>query len=124
LPEKASARWERITFTRANALRFRTTKKYDLVWSAGLFGYFDDRRFVFLLKRLLGFVACGGELVIGNFSDENPTPCIMEIPGDWNLHHRNEARLRRLAESSGIGAQAISVGREPEGVNLFLQIRL
>lgn len=42
-----------IHFYRRNALKYSTEKKYDLIWSAGLFDYFDDKAFTFLIKRYL-----------------------------------------------------------------------
>ena len=63
---------ERITFTKANVMRFRTEKQYDLIWSAGLFDYLDDRLFVFLLKRFKNNVKDSGQIIIGNFSTNNP----------------------------------------------------
>lgn len=113
---------EQVTFHCENALRFNTDKKYDLVWSAGLFDYFDDALFVVALKRLLAHVKEGGELVIGNFSDQNPTKPYMEVM-NWHLHHRSEETLIQLAEQAGANADQVWVGREAEGVNLFLHIQ-
>jgi len=42
-----------ITFFNKNIFRFRTEKKYDLVWSAGLFDYFDDRTFTRFLQKVI-----------------------------------------------------------------------
>jgi extracellular factor (EF) 3-hydroxypalmitic acid methyl ester biosynthesis protein len=112
---------DRIRFLQCNALRFRASSSYPLVWSAGLFDYLDDRVFKLLLKRLLSLVHEGGQLVIGNFSPENSSRDHMEC-GGWFLNHRTEEQLRFLAAGCGIPARHISVGREPEGVNLFLHI--
>ena len=112
-----------INFHKANAFRFKTTKKYELIWSAGLFDYFNDERFVFLLKRLINFIAPNGELVIGNFSDKNPTRSYMEILDDWILRHRSEQQLASAAKESGAKADSIFIGKEPEGVNLFLHVK-
>ena len=112
-----------ISFHHSNAFRFKTEKQYDLIWSAGLFDYFDDDRFKFLLKRLLGFLAPDGKLVIGNFSDNNPTRSYMEIIGDWILNHRSEKQLVNLALECGASEENISIDSEPEGINLFLHIK-
>lgn len=113
---------DRIRFTQGNALRWRAAGSYDLVWSAGLFDYLSDRVFVALLGRLLAAVAPGGEVVVGNFSEENPTRPYMEILIDWMLHHRSPASLRSLARQCGAGDGRITVGCEPGGVNLFLYV--
>ena len=114
---------DRINFLHKNAFRFTTKKKYPLIWSAGLFDYFEDRRFKFLMKRLYEFLAPGGELVIGNFSEDNPDRPYMEVLMEWELHHRSAGRLKELAEEIGVAADQIHVGQEPEGVNLFLHVR-
>lgn len=111
-----------ITFHQANAFRFKIEKRYDVIWSAGLFDYFNDKQFCFLLKRLLGFLSPGGELVVGNFSENNPSRNYMEILGDWFLNHRSAEHLIGLAENCGVNRNAIRIGSEPEGVNLFLHI--
>lgn len=112
----------KITFHVKNALRFQSKKKYDLIWSAGLFDYFEDKVFVFLLKKLGAMVAEGGEIVIGNFSPLNPSRPYMEL-FEWHLHHRSPTTLKALAVSAGFSADQISVGKEPTGVNLFLHIK-
>ena len=112
-----------INFINTNALKFRTEKRYHLIWSAGLFDYFDDRLFVLLLKRLLRLLENDGEIVIGNFSKNNSTRNYMEIVGDWHLNHRSEDELIRLALRSGVSPEQIKIDKEVEGVNLFLRIK-
>lgn len=112
-----------ITFIQANALKFDTSKRYRLIWSAGLFDYLNDTRFMSLLRRLFGFLDGDGELVIGNFSTNNPTRDYMEAIGEWYLHHRSADELMNLAQSSGVTAANIRVDQEAEGVNLFLHVR-
>lgn len=113
---------DRITFTQMNALRFRASTQYDLVWAAGIFDYFSDTSFVSLLRRLIPALAPGGELVIGNFSENNPSRPHMELLGDWQLHHRSEEQLISLAQQAGISQEHIWIGTEPEKVNLFLHV--
>ena len=113
----------KISFYRANALKFMTDKKYRLIWSAGLFDYFDDETFKVLLTRYYSMLSKDGELVIGNFSDYNPTRNYMEIIGEWFLNHRSKEKLIALAHDSGLSASSITVKQEPLGVNLFLHIK-
>lgn len=114
---------DRVTFLRANAFRFTARKQYRLLWCAGLFDYLNDNSFKALLRRLYGFVCEGGEIVIGNLSDNNPTRNYMELLGEWFLHHRCREQLLALARECGIPDSALSVGQEEEGVNLFLHIK-
>lgn len=114
---------ERVTFHHRNVLRFTPTRGYDLVWSAGLFDYLTDKVFVHLLQSLLRVRQPGGEVVIGNFSDFNPSRDYMELLGRWNLHHRSREALISLALQAGAQADQIEILWEPEGVNYFLHIR-
>lgn len=114
---------QRVEFYHRNVLRFLPAKGYDLVWSAGLFDYLADRSFVYLLKALMAVTKRGGEVVVGNFSDFNPSRDYMELLGDWVLQHRTRDHLRELAMQAGAAADSIEVQWEPEGVNLFLHIR-
>jgi len=111
-----------IRFHRANVLRFRSEAKYDLIWSAGLFDYLPDRLFAIVLKQILRLAKKDGQIIIGNFSPANPTRDYMEC-GNWFLHHRTAEELQTLAEGCGVSAGRITIGQEPEGVNLFLHVR-
>lgn len=112
---------DRITFTRADVVRLHRSKKYDLIWAAGLFDYFSDSLFKRVLRRLLSFLLPGGELVIGNFSPANPNIAWLRFC-EWHLHHRSADHLKRLAIESGVQPDQVAIGQEPEGVNLFLHI--
>lgn len=115
---------DRITFVEKNIFRYTDDKIYDVVWSAGLFDYFDDRTFVRILGRMKGWLREGGEIIIGNFNAEhNPSRDYMEILGDWYLHHRSTEQLRQLAIDAGFTSSSISLESEPEQVNLFLHIQ-
>lgn len=112
-----------IDFVNKNIFKFKNSHKYDLVWSAGLFDYFNDKAFVLMLEKMSRWVTEGGSIVVGNFNeDHNPSRAFMEIFGDWYLIHRTEDQLRSLALEAGFAPSQISVGREPENVNLFLHI--
>lgn len=115
---------ERMSFHQKNVLRFSPSGdgRYDLIWAAGLFDYFDDRVFEMLGKRFFPLLKSGGQLVIGNFSTFNPTRSYMELFGQWHLNYRSADELVELGiriDRSGL----IHVGMEPEGVNLFLHMK-
>ena len=65
----------------------------------------------------------GGEVVVGNFGDFNPSRDYMELFGNWCLEHRSREKLCQLAEQAGAVLDQTRVEWEPEGVNLFLHIR-
>ncbi len=112
-----------VNFINKNIFRFKTDKKYDLVWSAGLFDYFNDDIFKKLLSRFIQNVKPGGEIIIGNFCTSNPNIEYMEML-DWILNHRNADHLSSLVEEIGISKDKFTIEKEPEGVNLFIRIRV
>ncbi len=122
--QRMCAPWlDRMTFHHRNVLRFVPTRGYDLTWSAGLFDYLSDRVFVHVLKALIAVTKPGGEVVIGNFSDYNPSRDYMEVLGDWALIHRSRETLVSLAAQAGASPDQVQVFWEAEGVNYFLHIR-
>ncbi len=110
-----------LTFIHRNACRFAPQKHYDLIWSGGLFDYFNDGLFKRMIKRLFRALNKNGKLVIGNFSEQNPTQSYMDF-FDWVLYHRSAEALRTLAIDCDISPENIWIEQEPEGVNLFLHI--
>lgn len=114
---------DHITFINKNALKFDPGYKYNLIWSAGLFDYFNDKIFVRLVRRIYALVESGGELVIGNFSTDNPSREVMEVYGQWFLHHRDKETLIELGVQAGVPENLINVSQEEVGVNLFLHLK-
>ena len=112
-----------ITFHKRNALRYNTDTPFQLIWSAGLFDYLSDKGFEFLLEHMLGLLRDDGELVVGNFSPNNPSRNYMEVMTDWHLHYRTEQQLIELAMRCGVAEEDVRVGIEPEGINYFLHIK-
>ncbi len=108
-----------INFTHKNIFRFSTSKTYHLIWSAGLFDYFNDNLFKRTIRKLSKNLKPNGKMVIGNFSPENPTRGYMELC-NWKLVHRSKQQLQELAQECGFQDHQISVEQEPEGINLFL----
>lgn len=113
---------EFVRFHQANALRFKTDERFHIIWSAGLFDYLSDNLFVRLLRSFLKHCLPGGEIVIGNFGEYNPSRLYMEL-GGWKLFHRSAEQLLSLAQQAGVPVERARIGIEPEGVNLFLHIK-
>lgn len=111
----------KVNFTLANIVKYTTDKKYDLIWSAGLFDYFDNKTFVWLLNRYYQNLNESGELIIGNFHPSNASRTTMEF-GLWYLYHRSNNELIELANKAEIHTNKISIEEESEGVNLFMRI--
>jgi SAM-dependent methyltransferase len=112
-----------IQYFKINVLRFKPIKMYDLIWSAGLFDYFKEKHFIYLISKYRKYLAVGGEYIIGNFSNVNPTKRLMEVLSDWYLNHRSKYDLIRMAVEAEADEDKVSVDMEELGINLFLRIR-
>ncbi|MDF1572849.1 MAG: class I SAM-dependent methyltransferase [Bacteroidales bacterium] len=112
-----------VKYFRINVLRYKPTKMFDLIWSAGLFDYFKEKHFAYMINKYYKFLNKDGEFIIGNFSLNNPTKRLMEVLSDWYLNHRSKHDLINVAMEAGIAEENISVDMEALGVNLFLHIR-
>lgn len=111
----------KINFYNTSFLRFHFQKKYDFIWSAGLFDYFDDNFFVRKLKLIIENLNPGGQIVIGNLAETNPSKYYMLL-FKWIVFHRTKEHLIKLAIEAGAAEKNISVLKEPLGVNYFLHI--
>jgi cyclopropane fatty-acyl-phospholipid synthase-like methyltransferase len=112
-----------INYFKINVLRFKPFLWYDLIWSAGLFDYFKDKHFVYMINKYYKYLAEGGEFIIGNFSTSNPTRRLMEVLSDWYLVHRSKNDLVRMALEAKASEEQVEVEMEELGVNLFLRIK-
>ena len=113
---------DRVKFYQGHALKSDISGYFDLVWSGGLFDYFNDRVFIFGLKRLIKHVKPGGRLVIGNFSVSNSTRNYMEVVGDWFLNYRTEEQMLNLVRKANLNVTEVKVETTKEGVNLLLNL--
>ncbi|MBM1105391.1 class I SAM-dependent methyltransferase [Aurantibacter crassamenti] len=114
-----------LEFVHSNIFRYENSQKFDVIWTAGLFDYMNDRAFLLLLSRFKNWLLPGGEIIVGNFNlDNNPSRNYMEIMGDWHLIHRTEKQLKELAKEAGFLNSQIKVGQEKLAVNLFLHLKI
>lgn len=112
-----------IDYFKINVLRFKPYHWYDLIWSAGLFDYFKDKHFIYMINKYYKYLNPGGEFIIGNFSTSNPTRRLMEVLSDWYLNHRSKLDLVRMALEAKAIEDLVEVDMEALGVNLFLRIK-
>jgi extracellular factor (EF) 3-hydroxypalmitic acid methyl ester biosynthesis protein len=89
----------------------------DIVYSAGLTDYLDERLFQALTTRCYEHLRPGGVFIIGNFGTHNPNKAFMDHLLQWNLIHRSERELRNIFAATPFGDD-IDVVAEPHGVNL------
>jgi extracellular factor (EF) 3-hydroxypalmitic acid methyl ester biosynthesis protein len=94
----------------------------ELVYSAGLFDYLDGRSFGALLSVLYDALTPTGQLVVGNYSEQNPSRFFMEYCLDWYLIHRTREQLAAFADALSPKPSRVAVEGEPLGVNIFLNL--
>jgi hypothetical protein len=76
-----------------------------------------------MISKYYKYLTEGGEFIIGNFSNSNPTRRLMEVLSDWYLNHRSKNDLVRMALEANAEEDSVDVDMEELGVNLFLRIK-
>jgi len=112
-----------IEYFRINVLRYKPYKYYDLIWSAGLFDYFKEKHFIYLINKYYKNLADNGEFIVGNFSHLNPTKRLMEVLSDWYLNHRSRYDLIRMAVEAEVNEDRVIIENEELGINMFMRIK-
>lgn len=119
----------RIQFIREPVRRLLTTRRLEqalgareMIYSAGLFDYLEDRISSALITSLFGALTPGGLLCVGNVAVDNPSRWMMEYFGDWFLIYRDRDDLLRLAAHLRPAPTEAWVDSEPLQVNLFLNL--
>ena len=95
--------------------------QFDFIYSLGLFDYLTPPVAAAVLKKLYGLLTPGGELVIGNFHESNPSRYYMEYWLDWVLYYRNEAEFKDLLID--IPDADVDVTFDETRVQMFLHVK-
>jgi extracellular factor (EF) 3-hydroxypalmitic acid methyl ester biosynthesis protein len=95
--------------------------QFHFIYSMGLFDYLTAPVATAVLRKLYQLLEPGGEMVIGNFSRENPNRVFMEYWHDWKIIHRSADDLRRLA--IGIPGAEVDVHADETGIQMLLEVR-
>ncbi len=121
--EKLKVFRNRINFMHTNIIKIKPQKKYDLIWSGGVFDYVKDKHFIKFLKKFYDCLRVGGEMIIGNFSHNNISRQYMEKVGNWYLQYRSMEDLKCLAIEAGVKESNIEIDSEVLGINLFMHLK-
>ncbi len=106
----------------ASLIRERVVaKRYDLIYSAGLFDYLQDSTAVALIKAMFARLEPGGVLSIANFTRDSHGRGFMAGFMDWCLNYRNEEDLRSLADAACPKASHRIFRDQPRNV-VFLEV--
>lgn len=114
---------DQICFIQKNAIKvaltknvaFHLPKKYDLIFSTGLFDYLDEKISGLLIHNLKNLLKANGLLIISNYRDKwsNPSRHFMEWGGDWELVYRTQDEFIKLFRNAGFGKHQLSLAYEP-----------
>jgi extracellular factor (EF) 3-hydroxypalmitic acid methyl ester biosynthesis protein len=91
---------------------------HDIIYSAGLTDYLDDRVFMALINRCFDCLGNGGTLIIGNFGHGNDNRAFLDHILQWKLIHRSSDELRGIFFRTQFG-EHVRIEAEENGVNLF-----
>ena len=92
----------------------------DLILCPGYFDYLEGPTAASMLRWMWEQLRPGGELLVFNFSVENPSRAYMEWVGNWYLEYRTPTDLEVLAQALPPAAN-VSLGAEAAGVNLYMR---
>lgn len=120
----------KINFTKENGVRLALKKnietvipwRFDLIYSTGLFDYFDDRVIFRLIKNLRKLLKKGGTLAISDVRDKysNPSVHFMEWVGDWILIYRDDDSFRQLFLDAGFNKNDLKADYEQQGIMQYV----
>jgi hypothetical protein len=90
----------------------------DIIYSAGLTDYLDDRICTALFSRCYEYLEENGTFIMGNFGYKNTHRVFLDEILQWRLIHRSEDDLLRLFSNTPFGSH-VEITSEENGVNLF-----
>lgn len=94
--------------------------KFDFIYSMGLFDYLTPPVAKAVIGKLYSLLNVGGKMVIGNFSDRNPTRTFMEYWLDWRIIHRSREELTDL--QSNLSDACADVSFDETGIQMLLEV--
>ena len=95
-------------------------RSQDIIYSAGLTDYLEDRLLAAFIKVCYKQLKPGGVLVIGNFAPHNPERMFLDHLIHWRLIYRDKRAIRDAFINSPFGDQ-IEIFAEEQGINLFVK---
>ena len=118
--------YKNINFFQENAVRLGlkkditsiVNKKYDCIFSTGLFDYFNEKFSTRLVDNLKQILMPGGKIFIASVRDKysNPSARHMEWISDWNLVYRDEEEFTRIFTGAGFSEEVINIRYEQQGI--------
>ncbi len=108
-----------VNLFRKNAIRLALKKdvtkdipwNYDLIYSAGLFDYLNEKVAIRLIGNLKKLLKEDGVMVIYNVRDRysNPSVAWMEWVAEWYLVYRTEAEFKKIFLDGGLSSDNLKI---------------
>jgi extracellular factor (EF) 3-hydroxypalmitic acid methyl ester biosynthesis protein len=95
-------------------------RRFDLIYSAGLYDYLNDRTAAALTTALMKMLRHGGRLVIANFLPESASRGYAEAFMDWRLIYRTPQSLAALF---GENAGSVKTQIDPHGNVVYASLQ-
>jgi CRP-like cAMP-binding protein len=119
IPHSASIRFMNDNVVRWALGRLRHNfGAQDIIYSAGLADYLEDRVLLALINRCYDHLDRSGTLIIGNFGSRNQHKAFLDQILQWKIIHRSADDLREIFAKSHF-AGSVEIAAEESGVNLF-----
>ena len=95
----------------AKNIKKEVYQQYDLIYSAGLFDYFEDKFAIRLVSNLRKLLKKEGIMMISNYRERsnNPSACLMEWVSEWYLIYRTEDEFRRIFLDTGFSQKDLQI---------------
>lgn len=119
-----------VNFIHENAARIAFRKnihsliaqKYDIIYSTGLFDYFEERLSTKLIGNLKHLLNPDGVMIISNVRDKysNPSVHFMEWVGEWPLVYCDDDSFRRYFVNAGFKKSQLELNYEQQGILQYI----
>jgi len=122
--------YSNINYIKENVIRLAATKhitskvekRYDLIYSTGLFDYLNNKIAIRLIENLRSLLKIDAILIISNVRNKysNPSVHYMEWAGEWNLVYRSDGELKKIFIEAGFRNDELKTQYEQQGIMLYI----
>jgi hypothetical protein len=101
-------------------------KRYDFIYSTGLFDYLDFRVSVKLVEGLRSRLKERGALFISDVRERyaNPSVCYMEWAGGWDLLYRSDEEFQDIFREAGFSVSGLERRYEQQGILQYVKAQM
>lgn len=119
-----------VNFIKENAIKIALKKdiasmipqKFDLIYSTGLFDYFNERLSISTVSNLKKLLKPNGVMAIATVRDKysNPSVHFMEWVGEWNLVYRDDENFKKIFMEAGFKNDRLETQYEQQGILQYI----